>query len=174
MAKRIFTLGGQTFTAQAYTANLTNATYGAIKGGSATQLIDILEVSVNGMATASIVAAMQLCRASTIEAGAVTALASPNSDGALHPATAALAAPPVTFVAAATNGPQASAVTTDPKLQFSLNLFGGIERWNASPTQQYSMLGNTAALFGELILFNSSTSGGSSGLCNAHLMYEPY
>lgn len=174
MAKRIFTLGGQTFTAQAYTANLTNATYGAIKGGSATQLIDILEVSVNGMATASIVAAMQLVRASTIEAGAITGLASPNSDGPLHPATAALAAPPSTFVAAATNGPQASAVTTDPKLQLSLNLFGGIERWNASPTQQYSMLGNTAALFGELILFNSSTSGGSSGLCNAHLIYEPY
>lgn len=174
MAKRIFAILGQTFTAAAYTANLANATYGAIKGGSATQLTDILEISVNGMATASIVAAMQLVRASTIEAGAITALASPNSDGPLNPATAALAAPPSTFVAAATNGPQASAVTTDPKLQFSLNLFGGIERWNASPTQQYSMLGNTAALFGELILFNSSTSGGSSGLCNAHIIYEPY
>lgn len=174
MAKRIFTLLGQTFTAQAVTTNLTNSTYGAIKGGSATQLTDILELSLNGMATASTVAAMCLARASTIEAGAVTALASPNSDGPLHPSTAALAAPPVTFVAAATNGPQASAVTTDPKLQFSLNLFGGIERWNASPTQQMSLLGNTAALFGELILFNSSTGGGSSGLCNAHMIYEPY
>lgn len=173
MAKRTFFTGGQTYAAAAYTANLTNAQYCAIKGGSATQLIDILEVSVNGMATASIVAAMQLVRASTLEAGAVTALASPNSDGPNHPSTAALAAPPVTFVAAATNGPQASAVTTDPKLQFSLNLFGGIERWNASPTQQMSLLGNTVALFGELILFNSSTSGGSSGLCNTHMIYEP-
>jgi len=173
MAKRSLALLGQTFTAATYTANLTNATYGAIKGGSSTQLIDVLEVSVNGMATASTVAAMQLARASTLEAGAVTALASPNSDGPLHPSTAALAAPPVTFVAAATNGPQASAATTDPKLQFSLNLFGGIERWNASPTQQWSILGNTAAL-GESVLFNSSTSGGSSGLCNAHVLYEPY
>jgi hypothetical protein len=87
MAKRTFFTGGQTYAAAAYTANLTNAQYCAIKGGSATQLIDILEVSVNGMATASTVAAMQLVRASTLEAGAVTALASPNSDGPNHPAT---------------------------------------------------------------------------------------
>ena len=171
MAKRAFIAGNQTFTAQAYTTALTSATYMALKGGSGTQLLDLLEVLISGMATASTVAAMQLTRASTIET-TPTALASPNSDGPMHPATAALAAPPVSFVAAAT-GPQASAVTTDAKLNFGLNLFGGIVRWNAAPTQQWSILGNTADL-GEAILFNSSSSGGSSGAANAHIIYEPY
>jgi hypothetical protein len=173
MAKRSFIVQAQTFTAQAYTANLSNATYAALKGGSGTQLSDILEVLVSGMATASTVAAMQLSRVSTLEAGAITALASPNSDGPMHPSTAALAAVPVSFVAAATNGPQASAVITDARLNFALNLFGGIVRWNAAPTQQFSILGNTADL-GEAVLFNSSTGGGSSGLANAHIIYEPY
>ena len=171
MAKRAFIAGGQTFSAQAYTAALTSATYMALKGGSGTQLVDVLEVLISGMATASTVAAMQLTRASTVET-TPTALASPNSDGPMHPATAALAAPPVSFVAAGT-GPQASAVTTDAKLNFGMNLFGGIVRWNAAPTQQWSILGNTADL-GEAILFNSSSGGGSSGAANAHIIYEPY
>jgi hypothetical protein len=171
MAKRAFNAGGLTFTAQAYTTALTSSTYMGLKGGSSTQLIDVLEVLVSGMATASTVAAMQLTRASTVET-TPTALASPNSDGPLHPATAALAAPPVSFVAAST-GPQASAVTTDAKLNFGMNLFGGIVRWNAAPTQQWSILGNTADL-GEALLFNSSTAGGSSGAANAHIIYEPY
>lgn len=174
MAKRIFFTGNQTFTAQAYTTNLTNATYMALKGGSATQFTDILEVLCNGMDTSSVVCASQLVRASTIEAGAPTALASPNSDGAMNPTTAALAAVVVPFVAAATNGPQASAVITDPKLNLGINSFGGIIRWNAAPTQQYSMTGNTAALFGELILFNSTTSGGANAKLNAHIIYETY
>lgn len=172
MAKRTFFAGNQTYTAQAFTTALTNSTYMALKGGSGTQLIDILEVLVSGMATSSTVAAMMLCRVSTLETTLTTPLVSPNSDGPSHPSTAALAAPPSPFVAAST-GPQASAVVTDAKLNLGLNLFGGIVRWNAAPTQQYSMLGNTADL-GETLLFNSSTAGGSSGLANAHIIYEPY
>jgi hypothetical protein len=171
MAKRLFFAGAQTFTAQNYTTALTNATYMAIVGGSATQQTDILEVLVSGMATASTVAAMQVTRASTVATTPTTPLVSPNSDGPNNPATALLAAPPVSFIAAAT-GPQASAVVTDAKLNLALNLFGGIIRWNAAPTQQYTMLGS-AADFGTTILFNSTTSGGSSGLANAHILYEP-
>lgn len=171
MAKRLFTSGNLTFTAQAYTTALTSSTYMALKGGTATQMIDLLEVLVSGMATASTVAAMQLTRVSTVETTA-TALASPNSDGPMVPATLPLANVPVSFVAA-TTGPQASAVTTDSKLNLALNLFGGIIRWNAAPTQQWQLLGNTADL-GETLLFNSTTSGGSSGLANAHFLYEPY
>jgi hypothetical protein len=173
MAKRVFFVGGQTYTAQAFTTNLTTLTYMALKGGTATQLLDVLEVKVTGMATASAVGAMLLCRASTLEAGAPTALASPNSDGPMHPATAALANVPVSFVTAATNGPQASAVTTDGKIDCGLNFFGGIYRSNFAPTQQWSILGNTADL-GESVLFNSSTAGGANGAANAHIIYEPY
>jgi hypothetical protein len=170
MAKRLFTALGQTFTAQAVSANLTNATYMALKGGSATQYIDVLEVLVSGKAVASIVAAMELTRIVTID-NVPTALASPNSDGPMNPFTAALGAVPVSFVAAST-GPFVSNVTTDAKLNLALNLFGGIIRWNAAPTQQWSQYGN-AADTGESVLFNSSSAGGSSGLADAHIMYEP-
>lgn len=171
MAKRLFNAQGQTFTATAYTTALTNATYLALKGGTSTQLIDVLEVLVSGMATASTVAAVELDRSSTIGT-TPTALAAPNSDGPMNPATAALSSVPVSYVAAST-GPQASNTTTDGRLNLGLNLFGGIIRWNAAPTQQWSILGSTAPL-GESVLFNSSTGGGSSGLANAHIMYEPY
>jgi len=172
MAKRLFTALGQTFTATAVSTNLANATYMALKGGSTTQLIDVLEVLVSGKATASTVAAIELCRSITI-ANVPVALASPNADGPMHPATAALSAPPVTFVAAST-GPFVDNTAAIAKLNLALNLFGGIIRWNAAPTQQWSNLGSTAATFGESVLFNSSTGGGSSGLADAHIMYEPY
>jgi hypothetical protein len=170
MAKRLFTALGQTFTAQAVSANLTNATYMALKGGNTTQYIDVLEVLVSGKAVASIVAAMELTRVILAENSSV-GLLSPNSDGPMNPFTAALAAVPVTFIAAST-GPYVSNVTTDAKLNLALNLFGGIIRWNAAPTQQWSQYGN-AIDTGESVLFNSSTAGGSSGLADAHIMYEP-
>jgi hypothetical protein len=78
----------------------------------------------------------------------------------------------VPFVAAAT-GPTPSNTVTDSKLSLALNLFGGIVRWNAAPTQQWQIIGNTAP-GGESVLWNSSTGGGSSGLANAHIIYEPY
>jgi hypothetical protein len=171
MAKRLFTVLNQTFTAQTVTTALTNATYAAFKGGSGTQLTDFLEIEVSGKETASVVSAIGCYRASTIET-TPTALAAPNHDGPMNPATAALAAPPVTFVAAAT-GPQASATVADAVLNLAINLFGGIYRWNAAPTQQWSVLGNTASL-GESIIFNSSTAGGSSGKADLDVIYEPY
>jgi hypothetical protein len=88
----------------------------------------------------------------------------------MHPSTAALAAPPVSFIAAATQ-PTTTNVTTDAKLNLGLNLFGGIVRWVAAPGAQWTQLGNTATL-GESLLntFTGSTSGTFSG----HIVYEPY
>lgn len=171
MAKRVFAAYNQTFTAAAQGTVLGNATYMGLKGGSSTQLIDVLEVLISGMATASIVAGMTLARVLSVST-TDTALASPNSDGPMHPSTAALAAPPVSQVAA-TGGPSVSTATGDAHMNLGLNIFGGILRWNAAPTQQFSILGNTAAN-GQAILYNSSTFGGSSGLANAHIIYEPY
>jgi hypothetical protein len=172
MAKRIFDASNLTYTASAYGGALTSSTAMQMVGGSTTQLIDILEILISGMATASTVAAMQLTRTMTTVASGFTALASPNSDGPAHPATAVLAAAPTTFVAATANSIPSS-TTTDAKLNFGINLFGGIIRWNAAPTQQFSVLGSAVGL-GNCCLFNSSTSGGSSGLANAHWVYEPY
>lgn len=168
MAKRIFHATNYTPTAQADTTALTNATYQALKGGSSTQLINIVEVYIAGLAGASSPTLMQLARASTIET-TPTALASPNSDGPAHPSTAALAAPPVSLVAAAA-GPQRSAVTSDAKLELALNAFGGIVRWTAAPDAEWTQLGNTATL-GESIL--SAFTGGTVGAISSHIMYEP-
>jgi hypothetical protein len=173
LAKRIFTSANITYTASAAgsaTAG-SSATFMALKGGSATQTTDVLEILVSGKATSSTVAAMNFARASTLET-TPTALAAPHSDGPLHPATAALGAPVVTFVAAST-GPTPSNTVTDAHLNLALNLFGGIIRWNAAPTQQWTIVTATAPL-GESLLWNSSTAGGSTGLADAHIIYETY
>jgi hypothetical protein len=168
MAQRIFHAANFTPTAQADTSALTNATYMAIKGGSSTQLIDISEIAGMGLAGASGAMLMQLARVTTVET-TPTALASPNSDGPKHPSSAALAAPPVTFVAAAA-GPQRSAATSDAKLELNFNAFGGIFRWQVPRGEEWSQIGNTASL-GESVY--SQFTGGSSNPISAHMVYEP-
>lgn len=171
MAKRIFTALSLTFTAGAASAALTGNTYMAMTGGSATQVSDVLEVLISGKETASVVAATELAR--TIFAGTTpAALAAPHSDGPANPATAALAATVTTWVSGNTS-PFVSNLTTDAKLNLGLNLFGGIIRWNAAPTQQWTLSGASAP-GGVSVLFNSSTAGGASGKLDAHIMYEPY
>jgi hypothetical protein len=169
MAKRLFQAANYTPTANADSSALANNTYQAIRGGSGTQRIDILEVMISGLASASSVAIMQLAR--DIQIGSTTtALAAPNSDGPTDTATAALAAPPLTFVGAV-GGPQRSNAITDARLELGINAFGGIVRWNAAPTQQFVVTGNTASA-GETSL--SAFTGGGTGQISSHIMYEPY
>jgi hypothetical protein len=171
MAKRLF-YASQAFTAQAYNTLLTNGTHMTLLGASATQMTDLLEVLVTGRDTASTVTGFQICRSMGTVAATPTALATPNSDGPMTPATAALAAPVVTAVAF-TTAPRASGTVTDATLNLGINTWGGAIRWNASPTQQWQMLGNATG-FGCSILFNSSASGGANANANAHIMYETY
>ena len=176
MAKRLFTALAQTYTGQAAGGanNLTNATYMGLRGGAATQVVDVLEVLISGRDTSSQVAAFVLNRSSTV-AATPTALAAPNSDGGENPNITALVAGSVavSFVAA-TTGPIADNTTTSSKLNLALNTFGGILRWNAAPTQQWWIIGN-AATAGETLLFNFVTGGGAASvLANAHILYEPY
>lgn len=169
MAKRIFSVVNWTPTATADASALANATYATLKGGSTTQLITVLEIMVSGFAGASSPTILQMARAGTIET-TPTALAAPNSDGVAHPSSAALAAPPVSFVAAAA-GPQRSSATTDARLDMGLNAFGGIKRWVAAPGAEWFILGNTASA-GESIL--SAFSGGTVGAISSHIEYEPF
>lgn len=168
MAQRVFHASNYTPTATADTTALTNATYQAIKGGSSTQLINISELLISGLAGTSGAMIMQLARVTTVET-TPTALASPNSDGPKHPSTAALAAPPVSFVAAAA-GPQRSAATTDAKLDLNINAFGGIIRWQVPRGEEFSLIGNTQPL-GEVVL--SQFTGGTSNAISSHIVYEP-
>lgn len=169
MSKRIFANYNWTPGVVADATALANATYMAIKGGSTTQIIDVLEVYVNGLAGTA--APMTLALARTAALGVTpTALAAPASDGPMHPSVAALAAPPVTYTAAAT-GTQRSSATTDARLNMGINAFGGSYRWNAAPTQQWTQLGNALG-GGESVL--SNLPFGTVGAVGCEIMYEPY
>lgn len=167
MAKRIFQASNFTPTATNDTTALANATYMALQGGSATQLLTILELMVTGFAGASAPTILQWARCSNVGT-TPTALAAPVSDGPAHPSTAALAAPPVSFIAAAA-GPQRSAATTDARLDLGLNAFGGIKRWVAAPGAEWVTLGNAASAGCSVL----SAIGGTVGAISAHIEYEP-
>jgi hypothetical protein len=173
MAKRIFTSGNMTFAATAHAAQATSGGYMSLTGSTGTQITEVLEILITGKAIATTICATYLARESTLGTGAASALTGANSEGPLHFATAPLASPVVDAVAYATNQPIPSSAITDAKLQLGLNLFGGIIRWNASPTQQWTMIGNTAP-GGGTILWNNSSAGGVSGLADAHIIYETY
>jgi hypothetical protein len=170
VAKRLFTAVNWTPGTVADGSALASNTYMALKGGSTTQFIDVLEVEASGMAGASNPTPLTLARAGTTET-TPTALANPNADGPMNPFTVALTAAPVSFVAAAT-GPTRSALVTDARLNLGINAFGGIIRWNASPTQQWQIYGNSTTLPGGLSVL-SNQAYGTPGLVQAHIMYEP-
>jgi len=169
MAKRTFMTQGQTFSATAAGATVPNSTFMGIQGSAATQIVDILEVLISGMATASTVASMEFAPVSTVPT-TITALAAPHHDYGNNQYISALSAVVSTYTAA-TNPPTSSTVVGALALNLGLNLFGGIIRWNAAPTQQVTMIG-AGANTGSFLLYNCSTGGGASGLANAHIIYE--
>jgi hypothetical protein len=136
-----------------------------LMGGSTTQILTIIEVYMGGQAGASSPSIMLLSRDSTVQA-TPTALTGGQSNAAINPATAALAAPQVAFTASTTK-PQRS--TTLHLLNLSFNAFGGIVRWVAAPGEEIKTLGNTAS-FGEVSL--SAFTGGTPGLMGSHIIYE--
>jgi hypothetical protein len=169
MAKRLFHATNFTPTATADATGLANGTFMALQGGTTTQLVNVLEILINGQATTSAPTILQFARDSTVMV-TPTALAAPNGDGPMHPSTAALAAPPVTAVSAGTS-PQRSNATSQGRLELGLNAFGGIMKWNPyTPDMAISILGNTASL-GEMSL--SAYTGGTVGAISAHIVYEP-
>lgn len=172
MAKRIFMTGSLTFGATAHGVAATTSQFMAVKGGATTQIVPCSEFYIGGMATTSTVAGMTVAYSSTLGV-TPTALASPGSDGPLIVnATALVSGSTVVSYFAAGTGPIPSSSSTLPKLALALNLFGGIVRWVAYPGEEWTLIGN-AVNGGEIVLWNSSTHGGSSGLANAHIVYEP-
>jgi hypothetical protein len=138
----------------------------------ASQLVDVLECKISGMASASTLGGFKLARASTIDATPTALATASASDGALFPPTTALAST-VTTLIAATTGPVGSQAITDASLDLGLNGFGGIFRWNAAPGQEWKIFGTVAPGI-ESVLYNSSTDGGVNCAANIHIIYEPY
>lgn len=169
MAKRSFQAATFTPTATADNTAMANATYMSIGAGSATQMINVLEIYMGGQASASSINIMMFAR-DLVLAATPTALAAPNGDGPLNGATAALAAPPVTCTAA-TTGPSRTNTATTARLNLSFNTFGGIVRWVAAPGEEWAIIGTTVSISESSL---SAFTGGSAGLMGAHIIYEPF
>lgn len=140
----------------------------ALKGGSTTQINNVMEIYMGGQAGASSVNAMVFAYSSTLGITPTT-LAVPNSNGPMHGSTAALAAPAVAYVAAGT-APNRSPAVTLARLNLTFNAFGGIVRWVAAPGEEWIMVGN-ATNGGESVL--SAANVGTAGAMGSHIIYEP-
>lgn len=156
-----------TFTAGAHAdaATLTANQFMALMGGSTTQRLRIKEVRWGGQASSSAPSYMLLSRDSTVHI-TPTALSTGESNAALDPATAALAAPQVALTTATTR-PQRSA--TLGLLNLSGNAYGGGGLYKAAEGDGLWILGNTAS-FGEVSL--SAFTGSTSASVGAHIIYE--
>lgn len=169
MAKRVLSVTTLSPTATADTTNLVDSTYfGFIQGGSSTQKVNILEVSLSGQApTTSSPCIMLLARDSQVTTGSAT-LTAGSTDSNLDAFTAALAAPTRVGDKTATNKPQRG--VNDHLLNCSLNAYGGIYKWTVTyPGEEITVYG-TAALIGEVSL--SAFTGGTPGLLGSHVVYE--
>ncbi len=170
MARRIVSVTTQTPTATADTVALVDATYPfLLRGGSATQEIRIWEISVSGQApSTSSPTIMLLSQDSTVGTGANTNGAG-QTDVAMDPATAALAAPALTGNSNATVKPQRSVAAH--LMNCSLNAYGGSYFWRANKIDECTSVLSATAPLGEVSL--SAFTGGTPGLIGAHMIYEP-
>lgn len=167
MANRIVSAATITLAATADATNLADTTYPfLIQGGTGTQRIDVLEIYLGGQSTAAAAAFMIFGRDSVV--AATNSYGTGQMDAAMDPATAALAAPPLT---GNTNTTKPQRSTTLHLLNLSFNAYGGVVRWVAPPAPfGPTILGNTAS-FGEASL---SCYTGGSGIVGAHGIYSPY
>ena len=167
MARRITAMTTQTPTATADTANLADNTYPCMFiGGGTTQTTRIWEISISGQAASSSSPTFFiLSRDSTI--ASINSTGTGQTDQSIDPQTAALAAP-VLVGCVNTTKPQRSA--TGHLANCSLNAFGGVYFWRANRLEEcFSMVGSSAPL-GELSL--SAFTGGTTGACGFHMIYE--
>lgn len=166
MSKRSFSAPSWTATATADTTALANATYMALAGGSATQILWVKEISITGQAVASTVNNMVFARSSTIGT-TPTAVTTPNTDGPMNNAATGLSTTPLAYTAAAA-GSQRSSVATLARLNLGLNAFGGFVRWLATPEEDWWIVGAGASVES---LLSAVTTGG--GAVSSHIVYEP-
>lgn len=171
MSKFLFSSLNWTPVVVADAAAFTDGGYAALQSGTSdtNATIQVQEIFQQGLAAASTVNQMVWARDSTLGA-TLTALASPNSNGPMNPNARAFAAntTPVGFIATTTK-PQRSNSVSVPKLSLAFNSFGGINRWQAAPGEEWWIYG-TAATNAESSI---SAFTGSPGLESVSVIYEP-
>lgn len=164
MAKRSFANWSWTPTAVANAATMTANGACFLQGSSSTARFLVSEVYMGGLAGASAPCQMMVARDSTVAVTSIT-LGTNGSDAPLDVNSASTAQ---TTGFSATTMPQRSASLQ--LLNLGFNAFGGIVRWVAYPTEEISVYGN-AVNVGEISL--SANTGGTPGLMDRHIIYEP-
>lgn len=169
MSKRIFQISSFTPTQQA-DGVLAAGSFAALKPGSATDIMKISKVLLEGQAASSAVTATCLARSSTLGITPTT-LALPNTDGPANIAATPVTTPPVAYVAA-TTPPNRSPAATVPRLNLTFNAFGGVIQWQTNPgsEEEWVAVGNATTSNSETVL--SSANVGAAGLIGADLFYE--
>lgn len=169
MSKRIFQVSSFTPLQQA-DGVLAAGSFAALKAGSATDILKIGKVLLEGQASSSAVTATCLARSSTL-AITPTALALPNTDGFVNIAATVATTLPVAMVAAAT-APNRSPAVTIPRLNLTFNAFGGIIQWQTNPgsEEEWVSVGVATTSNSETVL--SSANVGAAGLIGANIFYE--
>jgi hypothetical protein len=168
MARRLFVV--PTFVPDPFAdaATFTSAKYMDIQGGAATQMVNILEVYLGGLAAASAPTLTMLARRIVVST-TPTALAGPNSDEQSHPSTTDLGASAAKPHVAASTNPQCHA---DAKLiSLAFNSFGGLVRKTWNPGEGPSLLGVTQPM-GQLGI-SAFTGTSPSAVISGHIEYEP-
>lgn len=170
MATRTFAVAGFTTEAVADTANMTDSKYMALKGGSSSQVTKIQEVYVMGLESSTSAPQKLLLAFDSTVGATLTSLTTGESDTADVPATAALAAPVSSFVAATTKPQRAKAYIH----HCGFNALGGLGRHRFPDGGEPRMIGNAAfsagVSGGEISL--SGFTGTTAGVIGAHIKYE--
>jgi hypothetical protein len=171
MSKQVFSVSNFTPIAVNDGSGMTNNGYMALQNGtsdtnSATMVVEIFQ---QGLAVASTVNQMLFARDSTIGV-TLAALVTPNSNGPPNPQARTFSAnqTPVGFISATTVPIRSNSVTV-AKLTCSFNSFGGINRWQAAPGEEWWIFG-TAATNAESSLSAITATAGPEG---ASIFYEP-
>lgn len=171
MSKFSFSVPSFTPVVVADTTGMTAGGFAALQTGTSdtSASTQVQEIFQQGLAAASAVNQMVWARDTTI-ALTPTALSTPNSNGPLNPnARPAAANQIVVGLVNASTLPQRATTATLARLSLAFNAFGGINRWQAAPGEEWWIFG-TAQPNAESSL---SAFTGSPGLEGVSIIYEP-
>ena len=148
-------------------APLTNDNFQGLKGNTATQRYDILEVYMGGQGTSSAPMYMVLSRSNLVGSSTTNSTMAVGTQALLD--TAATVAASSLFFTSSVTPPTRAA--NGRVLNLSYNGFGGIVRWVAPPGSEIKQLGQGVST-GEITL--SAHTGGTASAMGSHIIYEAF
>jgi hypothetical protein len=160
VARFTFAVESFTPTAVADGTTFTNGAYMGLAGGNTTQVLQVNRIYQAGLSTASALQENVFARDSTAVTTPTALVAGSGNSNGPH-VGAATATAGSAFIAGGTN-PQRSNSISQVRLPLSFNGYGGISNWQASPGEEWWIIGNAANQESSLSGFTGSTAGPQS------------